>query len=138
MDAISKELEAWNLTFLMALATLINLMLKKYFSVLVDTRIVNVICKLLNIETDKTATLMNAFHLKCCILICYNSDFLSHSNLVSHFKGERKNNLIMKLDLMECLLRKQSRLLMSTLGFITWQNILDNHSQWEVIMSKLK
>ena len=88
MDATSKELETWNLTLNMVLATLINLMLKKYFSVLAeDTEIVNVICKLLNVETDKTATLMNAFHVKCRILTCYNSDFVSHSNLVSHFKG---------------------------------------------------
>ena len=87
MDAISKELETWNLTLIMVLATLINLMLKKYFSVLVEGQIVNVICKLLNVETDKTATLMNAFHVKCRILTCYNSDFVSHSNLVSHFKG---------------------------------------------------
>ena len=87
MDATSKELETWNLTFIMVLATLINLMLKKYFSVLVEYQIVNVICKLLNVETDKTATLMNAFHVKCRILTCYNSDFVSHSNLVSHFKG---------------------------------------------------
>ena len=88
MDATSKELETWNLTLNMVLATLINLMLKKYFSVLAeDTKNVNVICKLLNVETDKTATLMNAFHVKCRILTCYNSDFVSHSNLVSHFKG---------------------------------------------------
>ena len=89
MDAISKELETWNLSFIMVLATLINLMLKKYFSVLLEYghQIVNVICKLLNVETDKTATLMNAFHVKCRILTCYNSDFVSHSNLVSHFKG---------------------------------------------------
>ena len=80
MDAISKELEAWNLTFLMALATLINLMLKKYFSVLVIKQLVNVICKLLNVETDKTATLMNAFNVKCRILLCCNSDFVSHSH----------------------------------------------------------
>ena len=89
MDATSKELETWNLTFMKVLATLINLMLKKYFSVLVVNvvNVVNVICKLLNVETDKTATLMNAFHVKCRILMCYNSDFVSHSNLVSHFKG---------------------------------------------------
>ena len=86
MDATSKELETWNLTLKMVLATLINLMLKKYFSVLVHQG-VNVICKLLNVETDKTATLMNAFHVKCRIITCYNSDFVSHSNLVSHFKG---------------------------------------------------
>ena len=87
MDATSKELETWILTFLGVLATLINLMLKKYFSVFIYTQLVNVICKLLNVETDKTATLMNAFHVKCRILTCYNSDFVSHSNLVSHFKG---------------------------------------------------
>ena len=85
MDATSKELETWNLTFLGVLATLINLMLKKYFSVLVQG--VNVICKLLNVETDKTATLMNAFNVKCRILTCCNSDFVSHSSLVSHFKS---------------------------------------------------
>ena len=85
MDATSKELETWNLTFLGVLATLINLMLKKYFSVLVETRIVNVICKLLNVETVKTATLMNAFHLKCRILTCCNSDFVSHSHHISSF-----------------------------------------------------
>ena len=90
MDAMSKELETWDLTFLGVLATLINLMLKKYFSVLVKDYPVNVICKLLNVETDKTATLMNAFHVKCRILTCYNSDFVSHSNLVSHFKGFTK------------------------------------------------
>ena len=73
MDAISKEFETWNLTFLGVPATHINLMLKKYFSVLVKiTQIVNVICKLLNVETDKTATLMNSFHVKCRILTCYN------------------------------------------------------------------
>ena len=90
MDAVPKELEAWNLTSLVVLATLTNLMLKKYFSVLVQDHIVNVICKLLNVETDKTATLTNAFHVKCRILTCYNSDFVSHSNLVSHFKGFTK------------------------------------------------
>ena len=58
MVATSKEFETRNLTFLQVLAKHINLMMKKYFSVLVeDTKIVNVICKLLNVETDKTATL---------------------------------------------------------------------------------
>jgi len=58
MDAISKELEAWNLTLSMVLATLINLMLKKYFSVLVKIiQIVNAICKFIKVEKDKTATL---------------------------------------------------------------------------------
>ena len=57
MDAISKELETWNLTFLGVLATHINLMLRKYFSVLVEVQNVNVICKFLNAEKDKTATL---------------------------------------------------------------------------------
>ena len=57
MDAISKELETWNLTFLGVLATLTNSMLKKYFSVLVEMKIVNVICEFLNVEKDKTATL---------------------------------------------------------------------------------
>ena len=57
MDAISKELEAWNLTFLGVLATLINSMLKKYFSVLVEDHIVNAICEFFNIEKDKNATL---------------------------------------------------------------------------------
>ena len=87
MDATSKESETWILTLFMVLATLINLMLKKYFSVLVEGQIVNVICKLLNVETDKTATLMNAFDVKCRFLTCCNSDFVSHSSLVSHFKS---------------------------------------------------
>ena len=59
MDAISKELEAWNLTFIKVLARLINLMLRKYFSVLVETRIVNVMCKFVNLEQGKAATLRN-------------------------------------------------------------------------------
>ena len=58
MDAISKELEAWNLTLIGVLATLINLMLKKYFSVLVKiTQIVNAICEFFNVEKDKNASL---------------------------------------------------------------------------------
>ena len=71
MDAISKEFETWNLTFHLVLATVINLMLRKYFSVLVvEDMIVNVICKLLNDETDKTATLKNVLNVKCCIPAC--------------------------------------------------------------------
>ena len=89
MDATSKEFETWNLTFLGVLAKHINLMLKKYFSVLVVIMeipivIVNVICKLLNVETDKTATLKNVLNVKCCIPTCYNSDFVSHSYHISH------------------------------------------------------
>ena len=57
MDVMSKELEAWNLTSLLVLATLTNLMLRKYFSVLVEDQIVNAICKFFNVEKDKTATL---------------------------------------------------------------------------------
>ena len=122
------------------LATLINLMLTKYFSVLVIIIIVNVICKLLNVETDKTATLMNAFNIKCRIPTYYNSDFVSHSNLVSDLKGCTKNNLIMKLDLMDYPSRKQSLLLIFTVLFISWQNIVVNHLQREAIglMPKLK
>ena len=55
MDAISKELEAWNLTgvvMLVVLATLINLMLRKYFSVLVIPQVVNVICKFLRLQGE--------------------------------------------------------------------------------------
>ena len=50
MDAISKELETWTLTFMEVLATLINLMLRKYFFVLVEDQSVNVICKFFNVE----------------------------------------------------------------------------------------
>ena len=59
MDAMSKELETWNLTFLGVLATHINSMLRKYFSVLVIPQVVNVICKFLNGEKYKIATLTN-------------------------------------------------------------------------------
>ena len=82
MDATSKEFGTWNLTFIWVLAAHINLMLKKYFSVLVEDQKVNVICKLLNVETDKTATLKNVLNVKCCIPTCYNSDFVSHSNRI--------------------------------------------------------
>ena len=73
MDAILKELKAWNLTFFWVLATLINLMLKKYFSVLVRDRwtrvlvedhIVNVICKLLREVAVDEAPLLKKFSLK--------------------------------------------------------------------------
>ena len=48
MDVGLKELEPWNLSFMMVLATLINSMLRKYFSVLVvKTKIDNVMCKFL-------------------------------------------------------------------------------------------
>ena len=67
MDAISKESEAWNLTFLGVLVTLINLILRKYFSVLVETRDVNVMCKFENLEQDKAATLRNLKNVKCYI-----------------------------------------------------------------------
>ena len=71
MDAISKELGHWNLILNKVPATLINLMLKKYFYVLVKNgHIVNVICKLLNVETDKIATLMNALNDMCHIPSC--------------------------------------------------------------------
>ena len=50
MDAMSKELETWNLTFGMVLATLINLMWRKYFSVLLFPQVVNVICKFLRLQ----------------------------------------------------------------------------------------
>ena len=59
MDAMSKELETWNLILLEVLATHINSMLKKYFSALVIPHIANVICKFLNGEKYKTATLTN-------------------------------------------------------------------------------
>ena len=72
MDAISKELEAWNLTFLGVLATLINLMLRKYFSVLVEDQNVNVICKFENLEKDKAATLRNLKNVKCRVSTCRN------------------------------------------------------------------
>ena len=75
MDATSKEFETWNLTFLKVLAKHINLMLKKYFSVLVvEDHIVNVICKLLNVETDKTEILKNVLNAKCRIQMCFKSD----------------------------------------------------------------
>ena len=72
MDAISKELETWNLTFGVVLATLINLMLRKYFSVLVKTHDVNVICKFENLGQDKAATLGNLKDVKCRISTYYN------------------------------------------------------------------
>ena len=53
-----------------------------------------------------------------------------------------KDNLIFKLDLMDYPLRQQSQLLINTMGFITWQNIVVNHLQREaitnLIMPKLK
>ena len=72
MDAMSKELETWNLTFLGVLATLINLMLRKYFSVLVIPQGVNVICKFLDMNKDKTATPRNLQNVKCRIKTCHN------------------------------------------------------------------
>ena len=79
MDALLKELETWNLTFIMVLATLINLMLKKYFFVSVKkTQIMNVICKLLNVEKDQTTTqrhvLTDVTSVMCCIPSYYNFD----------------------------------------------------------------
>ena len=70
MDAISKELETWNLTLVTVLATRINLMLRKYFSVLVQA--VNVICKFLDMNKDKTATPRNLKNVKCRIKTCRN------------------------------------------------------------------
>ena len=70
----------------MVLATLINLMLKKYFSVLVEDQIVNVICECLNVGKDMSATLADLLNIICRIPKCYKSDLVSHSNLVSHFK----------------------------------------------------
>ena len=72
MDAISKELETWTLTFMEVLATLINLMLRKYFFVLVETRNVNVMCKFKNLEQDMAATLINHKNVKCRISSCRN------------------------------------------------------------------
>ena len=97
MDAMSKELETWNLTFLGVLATLINLMWRKYFSVLLLPQVVNAICKFLrlhggimtsyplirflpvplNWEKDKTATYLNLFNVPCRTLTCFNSSLLS-------------------------------------------------------------
>ena len=65
MDAISKELETWNLTFLLVLATLINLMLIKYLFVLVHIHKLSVIFKFFNVENDKTATLTKLLNVTC-------------------------------------------------------------------------
>ena len=61
-------------------------MLKKYFSVLVEMKIVNVICEFLNVEKDKTATLADLLNIISHIPPFSYSDFVSHSYLISHFK----------------------------------------------------
>ena len=69
----------------MALATLINSMLKKYFSVLDNGQFVNAICEFLNNrqEKDKTATLARIFKYHMSHSNVLKSDYVSHSNLVS-------------------------------------------------------
>ena len=143
MDAISKELEAWNLTFIKVLARLINLMLRKYFSVLVQAHIVNVICKFLNVEKDKPTTHTIILNVHCCTPTCCNSNLVSRSNLMSPIKFVWANYIMIKLDSMAYPFKKQSLQLLVIIIFITWQNILVNHSQREaegipMVMPKLK
>ena len=95
MDAISKELETWNLTFLLVLATLINLMLRKYFSVLVHIHKLNVIFKFFNVENDKTATLTKLLNVTCLNSTCKfdgipveeaKSTTFDHTRTINSFK----------------------------------------------------
>ena len=82
MDAMSKELEAWNLTSLVVLATHINLMLRKYFSALLmfldrHCQIVNVICKFLSYMWKK---------IKCDTFETFQR-FASHFNVFEFKSG---------------------------------------------------